>query len=98
MWPSVGLPLFGSAYYNGPHELCEALARELLGDERYEECVRQGARLGRDAAVARALGRGGRRVGPAAVPAPRGPVRHATATANTPNPPPRPPKGGETAG
>ncbi|GLW45973.1 hypothetical protein Stsp02_16350 [Streptomyces sp. NBRC 14336] len=56
MWPSVGLPLFGSAYYNAPHELCEATARERLGDERYEECVRAGALLDRDAAVARALG------------------------------------------
>ncbi|MFD9194059.1 ATP-binding protein [Streptomyces phaeochromogenes] len=56
MWPSVGLPLFGSAYYNAPHEQCEATARERLGDERYEECVRAGARLGRQAAVGRALG------------------------------------------
>ncbi|MFF4357852.1 ATP-binding protein [Streptomyces sp. NPDC001604] len=55
MWPSVGLPLFGSAYYNAPHELCEARARERLGDERYEECVAQGARLVREAAVSRAL-------------------------------------------
>jgi tetratricopeptide (TPR) repeat protein len=56
MWPSVGLRLFGSAYYNAPHEQCEAKAREHLGDERYEECVRAGARLGREAAVGRALG------------------------------------------
>ncbi|MFF3486839.1 ATP-binding protein [Streptomyces sp. NPDC002701] len=56
MWPSVGLPLFGSAHYNAPHELCEATAREQLGDERYEECVRAGARLGLRAAVGRALG------------------------------------------
>jgi len=61
MWPSVGLPLFGSAYYNAPHERCEALARERLGDERYEECVRAGALLGQKAAVARALGRAGYR-------------------------------------
>ncbi|MEU9285130.1 AAA family ATPase [Streptomyces sp. NPDC048275] len=70
MWPSVGLPLFGSAYYNAPHERCEAMARERLGDERYEECVRAGARLGQEAAVARALGRAGARpLG--AVPSPR---------------------------
>ncbi|WP_192583479.1 ATP-binding protein [Streptomyces albicerus] len=56
MWPSVGLRLFGSAYYNAPHEQCEAKAREHLGDERYEECVRAGAQLGREAAVGRALG------------------------------------------
>ncbi|WP_406479922.1 ATP-binding protein [Streptomyces sp. NBC_01615] len=70
MWPSVGLPLFGSAYYNAPHERCEALARERLGDERYEECVRAGVLLGQEAAVARALGRAGARpLG--AVPSPR---------------------------
>ncbi|WEO98561.1 regulator [Streptomyces sp. FXJ1.172] len=71
MWPSVGLPLFGSAYYNAPHELCEATARQTLGDERYEECLRDGARLGRATAVARALERDGARPLDA-VPAPRG--------------------------
>ncbi|MEW5357096.1 regulator [Streptomyces sp. 16-176A] len=76
MWPSVGLRLFGSAHYNAPHELCEAMARELLGDERYEECVRQGAGLGREAAVTRAL-RGSRTRSLRRLPAPRtpGPVR-----------------------
>ncbi|MEU1043011.1 AAA family ATPase [Streptomyces sp. NPDC005907] len=91
MWPSVGLPLFGSAYYNAPHERCEATARELLGDERYEECVREGARLEQEAAVARALGRAGKRT-LAAVPAPRarGDMRKPAASPT--------PKGGETAG
>ncbi|WP_078992798.1 ATP-binding protein [Streptomyces sp. MMG1121] len=71
LWPSVGLPLFGSAYYNAPHERCEALARQALGDARYEECVREGDRLDRATAVARALEREG--VRPLdAVPAPRG--------------------------
>jgi predicted ATPase len=55
MWPSVGLPLFGSAHYNAPHELCEAMAREQLGDERYERHATEGARLVREAAVSRAL-------------------------------------------
>ncbi|WP_245790505.1 ATP-binding protein [Streptomyces monashensis] len=55
-WPSVGLPLFGSAYFNAPHERCAGLARQELGDVRYEECVREGARLDRATAVARALG------------------------------------------
>ncbi|MGW3141907.1 ATP-binding protein [Streptomyces sp. NPDC001139] len=32
MWPSVGLPLFGSAYFSAPHQLCEATARQRLGD------------------------------------------------------------------
>ncbi|WP_393085590.1 ATP-binding protein [Streptomyces sp. LN704] len=73
LWPSVGLPLFGSAYYNVPHERCEAGARERLGDERYEECLRAGERLGREAAVERALRRPGQRL-PGAVPAPRRPA------------------------
>ncbi|MGW3207057.1 ATP-binding protein [Streptomyces sp. NPDC001135] len=73
IWPSVGLPLFGSAYYNAPHERCEALARQALGDARYEECVREGARLDRTAAVTRALGQGAvRPLG--ALPTPRGPA------------------------
>ncbi|MEU6144759.1 regulator [Streptomyces sp. NPDC047081] len=94
MWPSVGLPLFGSAYYNAPHELCEATARERLGDERYEECVREGARLVREAAVSRALER---RLD--ALPAPRGPVRHTRATVQMHEPAAsRARKGGETAG
>ncbi|CAM5354854.1 Putative ATPase OS=Streptomyces griseomycini OX=66895 GN=FHS37_004669 PE=4 SV=1 [Streptomyces griseomycini] len=92
MWPSVGLPLFGSAHYNAPHVLCEARAREHLGDERYEECRRRGTRLGRDEAVRRAL----RRPGP---PAPRGPGAAAAAGAPTHEPAASPTrKGGETAG
>ena len=94
MWPSVGLPLFGSAYYNAPHERCEASARERLGDERYEECVRAGARLGQEAAVC-----AGARAGPgrgrsvrcrrrAALPAPE--MRKPAASPTS--------KGGETTG
>ncbi|MEV7503490.1 AAA family ATPase [Streptomyces sp. NPDC093018] len=71
LWPSVGLPLFGSAHYNAPHAQCESAARGALGDARYEECVRRGGRLDREAAVSRALGRAGNRP-PASVPAPRG--------------------------
>ncbi|MEV7992709.1 regulator [Streptomyces sp. NPDC086077] len=96
MWPSVGLPLFGSAYYNTPHALCEATARQLLGDERYEACVRRGARLGREEAVGLALGRPGQ---VAALPEPRGPVRQARGVAHMPEPAASPTrKGGETAG
>ncbi|MET7701412.1 regulator [Streptomyces sp. NPDC005485] len=96
MWPSVGLPLFGSAYYNAPHELCEASARERLGDERYEACVREGALLGRDAAVARALRRAGARpLG--ALPAPRGPYPVRAPDTREPAASPTR-KGGETAG
>ncbi|MGM9440145.1 ATP-binding protein [Streptomyces murinus] len=74
LWPSVGLPLFGSAHYNAPHAQCESAARGALGDARYEECVRRGGRLDREAAVGRALGREGNRP-PAAVPVPRGAAR-----------------------
>nr|WSY56371.1 regulator [Streptomyces sp. NBC_00886] len=96
MWPSVGLPLFGSAYYNAPHELCEAMARERLGDERYEECVRDGARLGREAAVARALGQ---ERSLDAVPMSRGPMRPAAVSVDMRKPAASPTrKGGETAG
>ncbi|MGW3107235.1 ATP-binding protein [Streptomyces sp. NPDC001100] len=95
MWPSVGLPLFGSAYYNAPHELCEAMARERLGDGPYEERVREGARLGREAAVARALGP---RQALDAVPLPRGPVRHAPMGVDMRKPAASPTQGGETAG
>ncbi|GAA3308038.1 hypothetical protein GCM10020295_68740 [Streptomyces cinereospinus] len=96
MWPSVGLPLFGSAHYNVPHERCEATARRLLGDERYEACVRQGARLGREEAVGLALGRPG---SVAAPPDPCGPVRRARGAAHMREPAASPTrKGGETAG
>ncbi|WP_432131562.1 ATP-binding protein [Streptomyces tendae] len=97
MWPSVGLPLFGSAHYNAPHELCEAAAREQLGDERYEECVRHGTLLGRREAVARALRRPGVAV---SLPAPRSTAGgRAAADARTAKPAASPTrKGGETAG
>ncbi|MFS4096723.1 ATP-binding protein [Streptomyces sp. AF1A] len=95
LWPSVGLPLFGSAYYNAPHEQCETAARQALGDARYEECVRLGARLDRDAAVARALRHDG--VRPLrALPAPRAAVRIRPGQREPAAPPTR--KGGETAG
>ncbi|CAM5618629.1 AAA family ATPase OS=Streptomyces tendae OX=1932 GN=GUR47_32965 PE=4 SV=1 [Streptomyces tendae] len=97
MWPSVGLPLFGSAHYNAPHELCEATAREQLGDERYEECARHGARLGRREAVARALRRPG---AAASLPAPRSADGRRTAAGHRTAKPAASPtrKGGETAG
>lgn len=96
MWASVGLRLFGSAHYNAPHELCEARARGLLGDERYEGCVREGAALGREAAVARALGRAGRRA-LRALPEQRGQARGRAAGMREPAASPTR-KGGETAG
>ncbi|MFD4880470.1 ATP-binding protein [Streptomyces sp. NPDC058420] len=96
MWPSVGLPLFGSAYYNAPHELCEAMARERLGDARYDECVREGARLGREAAVARALGQ---ERSPGTLQSPRVPLRRTAAIVDMRKPATSPTwKGGETTG
>ncbi|MGV9277041.1 ATP-binding protein [Streptomyces griseosporeus] len=97
VWPSVGLPLFGSAYYNAPHELCEATARGQLGDERYEECVRRGRLLGREAAVARALRQG---ADPAldGVPAPRGGHGRGGGAGKRRPAASRTRKGGETAG
>ncbi|MFI6475882.1 AAA family ATPase [Streptomyces sp. NPDC050516] len=43
IWPSVGLPLFGSAYFYAAHVLCEERTRERLGDAAYEEHRRLGA-------------------------------------------------------
>ena len=41
MWPSVGLPLFGSAYYNAPHALCEAAgAASSWATQRYDGAAR----------------------------------------------------------
>ncbi|ROQ62877.1 putative ATPase [Streptomyces sp. 840.1] len=66
IWPSVGLPLFGSAHYGAPKARCEELARRELGEERYASQRRAGAALGTDAVVARALaGRPGQRRGDA---------------------------------
>ncbi|MFJ1612698.1 ATP-binding protein [Streptomyces sp. NPDC088251] len=58
IWPSVGLPLFGSAYYGQPRVRCEQLARRELGDGPYESGLRAGGRLDLDTAVARALAGG----------------------------------------
>ncbi|MEE1794204.1 AAA family ATPase [Streptomyces sp. BE308] len=55
IWPSVGLPLFGSAYYGRPKAECEERARHELGDAAYTSGLRAGGRLDLDAAVSRAL-------------------------------------------
>ncbi|WP_338700853.1 regulator [Streptomyces sp. Q6] len=57
IWGRVGLPLFGSVYFNAPHDTAVALAREGLGDQAYEEAFERGASLGLDEAVALALHR-----------------------------------------
>ncbi|WP_326696520.1 AAA family ATPase [Streptomyces sp. NBC_01754] len=56
IWPSVGLPLFGSAFYGRPRARCAELARAALGGARYEELRRDGGQLATEAAVARAAG------------------------------------------
>ncbi|MER7397630.1 tetratricopeptide repeat protein [Streptomyces sp. NPDC000151] len=55
IWRKVGLPLFGSAYFNAPHEAAVALTRKALGDDQYAAAVEHGIRLPLDEAVARAL-------------------------------------------
>ncbi|TRV74113.1 tetratricopeptide repeat protein [Streptomyces sp. 130] len=55
IWPSVGLPLFGSAYYGAPRARCQELALRELGGARYAAAVGAGGELALDAAVARAL-------------------------------------------
>ncbi|MFI8992639.1 ATP-binding protein [Streptomyces sp. NPDC053542] len=55
IWRKVGLPLFGSAYFNAPHEAAVALARKALGDDEYEAAIEHGIRLPLDEAVASAL-------------------------------------------
>ncbi|WP_406015543.1 tetratricopeptide repeat protein [Streptomyces sp. NBC_00984] len=78
IWPSVGLPLFGSAHYGQPRVRCEELARRELGDVRYESGLRAGGELDPDAAVARALA--------------SGPADHPETPARLPGTPPGPGK------
>ncbi|TYR63957.1 ATP-binding protein [Streptomyces parvus] len=78
IWPSVGLQLFGSAFYGRPRVECEEQARRELGNAAYEEGLRAGRRLDPATAVDRALAGGGPGApvdGPGAggVPAPGGP-------------------------
>lgn len=91
IWPSVGLPLFGSRHFRRPHVLCEEQARQRLGAERYERARRRGERLGLDAAVARGLRTDG--------PAPARPRAVRIAPPGTSEPAASPSaSGGETAG
>ncbi|MCF3176031.1 tetratricopeptide repeat protein [Streptomyces sioyaensis] len=91
LWSSVGLPLFGSRHFHQPHARCAEQARERLGSERYEHCLRVGGRLDLDAAVARAL----RSAGPGSTGG-----RAVRRTASGTNEPAASPSasGGETAG
>ncbi|MEW1627959.1 tetratricopeptide repeat protein [Streptomyces sp. NPDC089173] len=61
VWPSVGLPLFGSVHFGRPRVECEEQVRRELGDAAYEAGLRAGRRLDRAAVVERALSGGGSR-------------------------------------
>lgn len=82
IWPSVGLPLFGSAHYGGPRARCEELARHELGEEVYASERGAGAGLGTDAVVARVLASrpGEHRPQPAGPPPPAGTTRKPAAS------------------
>ncbi|MEV5612188.1 NB-ARC domain-containing protein [Streptomyces sp. NPDC052225] len=56
IWDRVGLPLFGSVYFNAPHDTAVVLAREGLGDQGYAAAFERGSGLGLDETVALALG------------------------------------------
>jgi predicted ATPase len=73
LWASVGLRLFGSRFFNAPHAVCEARVRSALGESAYANALRDGARLGLDEAVQRAVRggdtpRGAATAGPSAAP------------------------------
>jgi predicted ATPase len=94
MWRSVGLRLFGSRFFNAPHTLCEERLLARMGSEAYAAALEEGALLGLDAAVARALGgaapvpgaRPGVRVPPCARPPGIGPAGGQERTAESREP------------
>ncbi|WP_327353213.1 ATP-binding protein [Streptomyces sp. NBC_01304] len=51
IWRKVGLPLFGSAYFNAPHDTAVGLAVADLGAAEYEAAFALGARLSLEEAV-----------------------------------------------
>ncbi len=66
IWPSVGLPLFGSASFNGPHDECLRRTRQALTEREFTAAFEYGAGFSLDWAVACALGE-------ATIPGPAGP-------------------------
>ncbi|MCX5395867.1 regulator [Streptomyces sp. NBC_00102] len=58
IWPSVGVPVFGSVHYGAPRAECAARARGKLGEDAYAAALRAGALLDFDTAVGRALAGG----------------------------------------
>ena len=65
IWRVIGLRLFGSPHFNAPHEACERMTRDALGDPAYTAAYQRGNRLDLDAAVAYALSGGPREHAPA---------------------------------
>ncbi|MGW7086569.1 ATP-binding protein [Streptomyces sp. NPDC054871] len=55
IWQRVGLPLFGSTYFNAPHATAVGLAREGLGDQGYEAAFARGTHLTLDDVVTAVL-------------------------------------------
>lgn len=55
IWQRVGLPLFGSLYFNAPHDTAVGLARKGLGDRGYESAFEHGTHLTLDDVVTAVL-------------------------------------------
>ncbi|MFI9384994.1 BTAD domain-containing putative transcriptional regulator [Kutzneria sp. NPDC052558] len=55
IWPRVGVPLFGSQHFAAPHDQCESLARQALGDRPFDLAFASGVTLSIDQAVTMAL-------------------------------------------
>ncbi|WP_461036869.1 ATP-binding protein, partial [Streptomyces mayteni] len=66
LWRSVGMPLFGSEYFNSAHTVCERQVRERLSPARYQQCLREGGLIDAAAAASRGLGVVGTAGGPPA--------------------------------
>ncbi|GAA3143403.1 hypothetical protein GCM10010449_73690 [Streptomyces rectiviolaceus] len=55
IWRRVGLPLFGSAHFNAPHDAALILGRKELGQKDYDRAFARGTKLSLDQTVALAL-------------------------------------------
>ncbi|HUK73491.1 MAG TPA: helix-turn-helix transcriptional regulator [Streptosporangiaceae bacterium] len=51
IWPSVGIPLLGSRYLDGPHEECVRRTRQALTEREFVAAFEYGAGLSLDMAV-----------------------------------------------
>ncbi|MGE5292863.1 MAG: ATP-binding protein [Micromonosporaceae bacterium] len=55
IWRDLGLPMFGSGFFSGLHELCLERTRKALSEKEYAAASAYGAGLSLDEAVTRAL-------------------------------------------